>query len=90
MNSSFSTGVFPDQQKYAVVKPSLKAEKDRDEFSPYRPLYNTSFLSRVLETACLKQLNEHLSEMPALQNCNQRIGETTLPKQLLQKYIMNS
>ena len=67
VNSSFSTGVFPDSEKYAVVKPLLKAGKDRDELSSYRPLYNTSFLSKVLETACLKQLNEHLSKMPALQ-----------------------
>ena len=56
-NSSFSTGVFPDTVTYAVVKPLLKAGKDRDEFSSYRPLYNASFLSKVLETACLKQLN---------------------------------
>ena len=55
VNSSFSTGVFPGTEKYAVVKPLLKAGKDRDEFSSYRPLYNTSFQSKVLETACLKQ-----------------------------------
>ena len=67
VNSSFSTGVFPDSEKYAVVRPLLKAGKDRDELSSYRPLYNTSFLSKVLETACLKQLNDHLSKMPALQ-----------------------
>ena len=60
-NCSFSTGVFPDSEKYAVVKPLLKAGKDRDEFSSYRPLYNTSFLSKVLEPACLKELTELLS-----------------------------
>ena len=38
-----------------------------DELSSYRHLYNTSLLSKILETACLKQLNEHLSKMGALQ-----------------------
>ena len=65
LNSSFSSGEFPDSEKYAVVRPLLKAGKDRDELSSYRPLYNTSFLSKVLETACLKQLNGHLNKMPA-------------------------
>ena len=39
-NSSFSTGVFPDTEKYAVVRPLLKAGKDREELSSYWPLYN--------------------------------------------------
>ena len=67
MISSVYTGVFPDSEKYAVVKPLPEAGKGSDELSSYRPLYNTSFLSKFLKTACLKQLNEHLSEMPALQ-----------------------
>ena len=67
VNSSFSTGVFPDFKKFAVVKPLLKACIGKDNLSSYRPLYNISFLSKVLETACLKQLNEHLSKIPALQ-----------------------
>ena len=66
VNSSFSTGVFPDSEKFIVGKPLLKAGKDKDELSSYRPLYNTSFPSKVLETACLKQLIEHLIKMPAL------------------------
>ena len=38
VNSWSSTGVFPDSEKYAVVRPLLKAWKDRDEISSYRPL----------------------------------------------------
>ena len=67
VNSSFSTGVFPDSEKYAVLRLLLKAGKDRDELPSYRTLYSVSFLSKVLETACLKQLNDHLSKTPALQ-----------------------
>ena len=43
VNSSFSTGVFPDSERHAVVRPLLKAGKDRNELLPYRPLYSTSF-----------------------------------------------
>ena len=41
VNSSFSTGLFPDSEKYVVVKPLLKSDKDRDKLSLYKPLYNT-------------------------------------------------
>ena len=68
VNSWFSTGVFPDPEKYVVVKQFFKADKDRNELSSYRLSFNTSFLSKVLETACVKQLNNHLDKMPALQN----------------------
>ena len=47
VNSSFSTCVLPDSEKCAVIKPLLKAGKDRDELSSYRPLYNTSLCLRL-------------------------------------------
>ena len=37
VNSSFSTSVFPESEKYAVVKPLLKAGNDIYERSSYRP-----------------------------------------------------
>ena len=67
VSSSFSTGVFPDSEKYAVVRHLLKTGKGRDELSSYRSLYNTSFLFKVLETTCLTQFNGHPSKTPALQ-----------------------
>ena len=54
VNSLFSTDVFPDSEKYAIVKPLSKADKDKDEILSYRRLYNTSFLANVIETACQK------------------------------------
>ena len=59
------------RKKYAVLGPLLKAGKEGDELSS---LYNTSFLSKVLETTCLKQLNKRLSEMPALQKLRSAYG----------------
>ena len=45
----------------------MKTVKDRDELSSYRPICNTSILSKVLETACLKHSKGHLSKISALQ-----------------------
>ena len=46
VNTSFSIGKFPESEKYAVIKPLLKAGKDTDELSSYMPLYDTSFALR--------------------------------------------
>ena len=50
-----------------MVKPLLNADRERNELSSYRQLYTISFLSKVLETVCLKQLIEHLSKKPPLE-----------------------
>ena len=42
------TRMFPDSEKYTVIKPLLKAGIDRDELPSWRPLNNTSFLCKVL------------------------------------------
>ena len=67
LNILFSTGIFTDSENYTVLKPLLKAGKDEDEHSSFRPLYNTSILIGFQKTACLKQFNDYLSKMPALQ-----------------------
>ena len=41
VNNQISSGVFPDSEKFTVVKPFLKTDNNRDESSSYRPLYNT-------------------------------------------------
>ena len=66
INSSFVSGLFPSSEKCAVVKPLIKANKDKDNFSSYRPLYNTSVLSKLIEHACLLQLQQHLQTFEAI------------------------
>ena len=66
VNASFETGKFPVTEKNAIVRPLIKGTKDKDELSSYRPLYNTSILSKVLEKACLIQLSEHLSKFESI------------------------
>ena len=53
INLSFKSGVFPEAEKFAYVKPLIKKGNDPDELSSYRPLYQTSFLSKLIERAIL-------------------------------------
>ena len=62
VNSSFNEGKFPQTEKFSCVKPRIKGKCNPEELSSYRPLYNTSFLSKVLESAALAQLLDHLKK----------------------------
>ena len=52
--------------KIVFVRPILRNDSDRDILNLYRPLDNTSFLSKVMEYACLQQLLEHLKNFDCL------------------------
>ena len=65
INQSFNEGVFPTTEKFATVKPLIKGQSDPEMLSSYRPLYNMSFLSKILEKAALVQLLEHFSRFDA-------------------------
>lgn len=61
LNCSLETGIFPDARKTAIVKPLLKKHNlDPTVLSNYRPISNLPFLSKILEKAILKQLDEFL------------------------------
>ena len=60
VNISFETGIFPETEKFSYISPLVKQGKDPDELSSYRPLYKTSFLSKVLEKCALEQLSKHI------------------------------
>ena len=66
INAVFESGIFPQSEKSAIVRPLLKGNKDQDELGSYRPLYNTSILSKVIEKACLKRLNHYLENFEAI------------------------
>ena len=60
INLSFQTGKFPEEEKFAYVRPLIKKGGDPDKLASYRPLYNTSFLSKLIEKAMLGQLKSHM------------------------------
>lgn len=63
INKSFETGTFPESEKFAYVRPLIKASKNPSDISSFRPLYNTSFLSKLLENVALQQLECHLTRL---------------------------
>ena len=48
------------------MRPKLKQCKRDEELESYRPLYNTSFLSKVFESAAKMQLLDHISKFECL------------------------
>ena len=53
--------LVPEVRKNDIIRPKIKGTKDIDDLASYRPLYNASFLSKILESAALSQLLSHLS-----------------------------
>ena len=60
---SLSTGVFPDQMKYASVKPLLKKSGlDRNVLKFFRPISNLSYLSKLIEKVVATRLSNYMDE----------------------------
>ena len=63
INSSITSGVFPECLKQAQVTPLIKKQGlDANDFKSYRPISNLPFLSKVIEKVISHQINRHLSE----------------------------
>ena len=66
INASFENGQFPTSEKCSVVRPLLKPTKDKDELPSYRPLFQASLLSKVIEKAALIQITNYLSQFESI------------------------
>ena len=63
VNLSLSTGVFPDQMKYASVKPLLKKSGlHRNVLIFFRPISSLSYLSKLIEKVVATQLSNYMDE----------------------------
>lgn len=62
VNRSLTSGVFPDEMKKAVIKPTIKkAGADPDVMKNFRPVSNLSAISKLVERVALNQWNSHLT-----------------------------
>ncbi|XP_038074801.1 uncharacterized protein LOC119742706 [Patiria miniata] len=60
VNTSISTGSFPDSLKHAIVTPILKKPSfDINELANYRPVSNLPFLSKVIEKVIASRITTH-------------------------------
>ena len=60
INLSLETGVVPDTQKLAIVRPLLKKKNLDTTLKNYRPVSNLSFISKLVEKAAGIQFAEYL------------------------------
>ena len=60
INLSIHTNIFPDELKFAKVKPIFKKNK-KTEIENYRPVSVLSIISKVLERAVFIQLDQYLN-----------------------------
>ena len=79
VNKSRQTGVFPQDLKEALVKPTLKKSNLDLIDKNYRPVSNLEFMGKILECAVTSQLTQHISYnnlMEAMQS-TYRSGHST-------------
>ena len=63
VNSSLTSGIFPESLKHARIVPLLKKQGlDTDELSNYRPISNLALLGKIIERMAVKQLQDYLCE----------------------------
>jgi hypothetical protein len=60
VNESLIQGHFHDHWKTAIILPLLKKLDSQLSPSLYRPVSTLSFISKLTEKGCVKQLNDHL------------------------------
>ena len=48
VNCCFKSGIFPECEKKAFIRPMVKKDSDIDYLNSHQPLSNTSFLSKVM------------------------------------------
>ncbi len=81
VNTSIINGEFPDSEKRAIVKPIVKCNKDPQCITSYRPIFNLTFLSKIIEKVILEQLMEHLTFVnifPDNQSAHRRLYSTEM------------
>ena len=84
VNSLLSQGRLPESHKLAMVSPHLKKPGlDTADMANFRPVSNLSFLSKVVERAVARQLNDHITKNGLLPRCQsayrrQHSTETTM------------
>jgi ribonuclease HI len=62
INKSWENNDIPDSWKMAVVKPILKANKDKNDIASYRPISLTNTISKIMEKMVVYRLNWYLEK----------------------------
>ena len=87
INLSLTSGTFPCIWKSAIVKPLLKKIGLKNIFKNYRPVSNLNFISKLLESVVLLQIQEHLYNLNLLPQYQNSYQANFLTETLLLKLI---
>ena len=94
VNSSLSSGIFPEDLKHALIKPSLKkAGLDINQYANYRPISNLSYLGKVIERVAVGQIQTYLDQNSLhapMQTAYRRHHSTELALLLVQNDILTA
>ena len=62
INNIFKTGIFPKEEKCAIIYPYIKDLKgDIEDFNNYRPVSNISFIGKIYEQCIYYRLAEYIN-----------------------------
>jgi hypothetical protein len=90
INASRHERYLPVMQEHALVSPLLKKTSlDPNELKNYRPVSNSTFVSKVVERIVVKQLVEFLqsnSPMPRLQSAKEAAVDSERCRQIGHRY----
>ena len=86
---SLTSGTFPCIWKRATVKPLLKKIGLENSSKNYRPVSNLNFISKLLESAVLLQIQEHLHNLNLLPQYQRSYWVNFSTETLLLKLIDN-
>ena len=94
VNSSLSSGTFPESAHHAVITPLLKKSTlDKDELKNYRPVSNLKFTAKLIERCAASQFVQHVSEndlMDTFQSAYRANHSTETALMKVQQDIMNA
>ena len=93
VNLSLSTGVFPDQMKYASVKPLLKKSgRDRNVLKFFRPISSLSYLSKLIKKVVATRLANYMdvNNLPEPMQSAYRSGHNTETALCVQNTILRA
>ena len=76
INTSFTSGEFPQLCKSAIVRPLLKKPGlDKNVLKNYRPVSNLPYISKLIEKSALTQINSHLANNNLFAKCQSAYRE---------------
>ena len=84
-NSSFQTGIFPDELKDALLCPLHKHPNLELELKNFRPVTNLSYLGKIIEKLACRQIVQYTNSTGQMEYCQSAYQENFSTEMVLLK-----